>query len=411
MAEREAGWFNDPYGRFQQRYFNGTAWTEHVATGGEQQVDALGASSVIPIATPPTAFAAASGKAAGGKAAGVVKFLDSVGPDSRERPRPSLRAAVAGLGGAVLAGGVLAIVLGDDPSRGKVIATSSVLIAAAWALRMFVKLAEVQAAAVGMVVVGIPTFTTAVTVSDGTGGFWTGLLAAALFIAAWVLPSFKGRNLLLGLGALALVGAFGSLTSTDGGDAERCNQYLDDGDFEAYDAECQFVYSDAPVSILPTPFTDNVGDEGTVYLVGGALYFGLTWWLDRRGHRGTGTAFGAAGLVSTLVGTSMLAWEFDGTSAPIFVLAVGLVVCLVGSHGARRATTWWGAVLTAIATVWFVAVQWEPDSATATGGVLIVSGLALVGIPLVAAPIRAAVKAGRSGQAPPGPPPPFNADA
>ena len=379
MAEKTPGWFNDPYGRFQQRYFDGKKWTEHVATGGEQQVDPLGASLVIPIATPATAFATP-----GGRGAGVDKFLDAAGPDSRERPLPSIRAAVAGLGGLVLAIGVFGVTLGDNPSRGKIIAVSLVVIAAAWANRMFVKLAEVQAAAVGMVVVAIPVFAVAATVNDGRGGFWTGLLLAALFIAAWVLPGFKSRNLLLALGALALVGAFGSLTSTNGGSSN---------------------------SIIPTPFTDNAGDQGAVYLFGGAVYFGLTWWLDRRGHRGTATALAAAGLVSTLIGTSMLAAKFGENSAPLFVLAVGIIVSLVGSHGARRATTWWGAVLATIAVVWFVSVQWKPDSTTADGGVAILSGVVLVAIPFVAAPIRKAMQARRPGSTPPGPPPPFTPSA
>ena len=162
---------------------------------------------------------------------------------------------------------------------------------------------------------------------------------------------------------------------------------------------------------LPTQFTDNAGDQGAVYLLGGAVYFGLTWWLDRRGHRGTATAFTAAGLVSTLVGTTLLAAKFGENSAPLFVLAVGIIVSLVGSHGARRATTWWGAVLSAIGVLWFVAVQWKPDSTTADGGVAIVSGIVLVAIPFVAAPIRAAMQARRSGSAPPGPPPPFTPSA
>ena len=400
MADKTPGWFNDPYGRFQQRYFDGKKWTEHVATGGEQQVDPLGASTVIPIATPPTAFATS------GRGAGVIKLLDAMGPDSRERPLPSIRSAVAGLGGVVLALGALGVALGDDPSRPQIIAVSLFMIAAAWVLRTFVKVAELQAAAVSIVVVAIPVFAVAVTVNEGTGGFWTGLLLAVLFIAAWALPGFKSRGLLLGLGALALVVGFGSLTSTDASDIEKCNQYLDDGDFESFDAECRDIFSPQP-SILPTPFTDNAGDEGTVYLIGAAAYFGLTWWLDRRGHRGTGTAFAAAGLVSTLIGTGMLAAEFGENWAPIFVLAVGIVVSLVGSHGARRATTWWGALLSTIAVVWFVTVQWEPDSNTANGGVALLSGLVLVAIPFVTAPLRAAMAARRPGSAPPGPPPPF----
>lgn len=34
-----ADWHKDPSGRFELRYWNGTAWTEHVATGGKQSVD------------------------------------------------------------------------------------------------------------------------------------------------------------------------------------------------------------------------------------------------------------------------------------------------------------------------------------------------------------------------------------
>ena len=35
-----ADWYKDPSGRFELRYWNGTAWTEHVATGGTQSTDA-----------------------------------------------------------------------------------------------------------------------------------------------------------------------------------------------------------------------------------------------------------------------------------------------------------------------------------------------------------------------------------
>ena len=34
-----ANWYKDPSGRFELRYWNGTVWTEHVATGGKQSVD------------------------------------------------------------------------------------------------------------------------------------------------------------------------------------------------------------------------------------------------------------------------------------------------------------------------------------------------------------------------------------
>ena len=36
-----AGWYPDPSGRFEQRYWDGTAWTEHVHSAGEQSVSPL----------------------------------------------------------------------------------------------------------------------------------------------------------------------------------------------------------------------------------------------------------------------------------------------------------------------------------------------------------------------------------
>jgi Protein of unknown function (DUF2510) len=34
-----AGWYPDPSGRFEMRYWDGTAWTEHVSRGGQQFTD------------------------------------------------------------------------------------------------------------------------------------------------------------------------------------------------------------------------------------------------------------------------------------------------------------------------------------------------------------------------------------
>ncbi len=402
MSTQAAGWYNDPYGRFQQRYWDGAAWTHDVATNGVQQVDPMGASTVIPIAIPPTAYTTPSGSPTQGFAAGAdpndpnaqaappepaepgnraTTFLDGLGPDARLRPRPGLRAAMAGLGGAVVAVGILIAAAGDDPSRGVIIAVSALIIVTAWVLRTFIEIDEAKAAAVGMVVVGIPTFASATTVSDNQGGFLTGLLGAVLFIGAWALPGFKSRNLLLGLGALTLVVAFGSLTSTDMTSTDNSS-----------------------MGFLPAGLTDNLGTQGVVYLGGAAVFLGLTWWLDRRSYHGAATGLCAAGLVSAVVGTGLLANEFGSDTGPILVLIVGLLICAIGTHGSRRATTWWGAALAAIGMVALVAVQWEPRSSSAIGGVAIFSGLLLVVIPLVASPVFAAIATNRSGGA--GQPPP-----
>jgi hypothetical protein len=34
-----AGWYSDPSGRFELRYWDGGQWTEHVARGGAQYTD------------------------------------------------------------------------------------------------------------------------------------------------------------------------------------------------------------------------------------------------------------------------------------------------------------------------------------------------------------------------------------
>ena len=42
MSTHPADWYPDPSGRFQHRYWDGTSWTEHVATNGEQTTDPVG---------------------------------------------------------------------------------------------------------------------------------------------------------------------------------------------------------------------------------------------------------------------------------------------------------------------------------------------------------------------------------
>jgi len=38
-ASTPAGWYADPSHRYELRYWDGTAWTEHVARGGQQYTD------------------------------------------------------------------------------------------------------------------------------------------------------------------------------------------------------------------------------------------------------------------------------------------------------------------------------------------------------------------------------------
>lgn len=402
MSESPAGWFNDPYGRYEQRYWDGTQWTGEVATGGVRAIDPMGASPVIPVATPASAFAppdapsAAAATNASPESA-VDRFIGSLGEPARERPPARLRATLGGLGGASLAVGVLAALTGDDPSRGLVAAVAAAIAVAAIVVRLFVHVDELRAAAVGMFVVAAPVLGVAATVDDGSSTFLTGLVVAVLLVAAWAAPGFRGTNLFLAIGLLALLAAFGSLSSPDTSDLDRCNQFLEDGDFDSFDEQCQGVFDEeggGGFTLLPTEVTGTVGDQGAIYLVGAALLLGATWALDRRRLHGTATAFAVAGLIGALVGTGLILVQLEGSAASLFVAAVGLVVCAVGSHGARRATTWWGAALVASGVISFLAIQIGSDSASGAGAVGIVAGVALVAMALLARLMRERVSAG-----------------
>lgn len=426
MAEHAAGWLNDPYGRYQQRYWDGAAWTAHVATNGVQQVDPMGNSPVIPFVTPPTAYEAPpTGAAPQGFAAAadiddptsqapdplparagntVTRFLDSMGDDVRLRPLPSLRTALAGIGGLMVGIGVIAAIAGDDSGRGKAIAASLLVVLAALALRLTIKRPEVQAAAVGMVVIGIPAFAAAATVGDGSSSVLTYVVATALYFAAWALKGFRGRTLLLGLGMLTLVGAVSTLVSDIGND--KCDTYYQDNDYDRLFEECpDYSFDDAPSNnFLPTTFTDNLGDQGVVYLISAALLLGATWWLDRRGYHGAATATVVTGLISSLLGTALLAETFGDTGGPVMIVVVGILVCLVGSHGGRRATTWWGALLAAGGAAGLVVVQWKPGSNTSIGMAVIVTGLLLVAVTFAVDPIRRSMAQQNTGGPPADPP-------
>lgn len=78
-----ADWHPDPFGRAQFRYHDGTAWTHHVATNGQQSLE----TGDVPLAPPPPGLPA------------PIAY-----PFPTPPPRPS--------GGRLIAAGVLAIVSG-----------------------------------------------------------------------------------------------------------------------------------------------------------------------------------------------------------------------------------------------------------------------------------------------------------
>ena len=99
MATPPAGWHPDPYGRYEARYWDGTRWTEQVASQGRPTVDPLGATTSVPFATPSTAWGAPGGSPAMSPP-GYVPYGQV--PATGKPPRS----------GFLVAAGVLALVIG-----------------------------------------------------------------------------------------------------------------------------------------------------------------------------------------------------------------------------------------------------------------------------------------------------------
>lgn len=405
----QPGWFPDPYGRYQQRYHDGTKWTDQVANGTDQLVDPMGTTLAIPFALPttpppmspsgatppspgsaqqltsPNATTTASAGTAG--SGGMRGFLDGLGTDARQRPLPDVTIALAGIGGAVAATGLL--LLSSDISslnsikdvRAKLAALSVVVLAAVYAIRLLVKgQQELRSAAVGAGAVGIFGLAAAIAFTSGSQTLVL-LLLAALYLAAWILPGLHGRPLMLGLAALALVSTVSSLAGDN-----QVNLGLNVGT------------------------GSRTTGQSIAFLLAGAGLLAFVLLLDRAGYHGVATSLLVAGLIATVVGAVQVVGNLDSAGGTFLLALVGIVVCIVGTRGARRASVWLGAAIASVGVVAFVVAIVKPASVSGTSGALIGAAVVLIGGPLVFEMIRsnrvAHPAAGPASIAPPTNPPP-----
>ncbi len=381
MSTTPAGWFPDPYGRYQQRYWDGSAWTAHVTTNGQQTVDPLGATTTVPFATPATAQSgttnltapatqqlafqpATAGSTAGTTGAGetVFGFLDKLGPEARNRPDPEAAVTLAGLGGLVVAFGILVLVADGvdsvDGARGKLGILSALIVGGGLAIRLLVKTqTALRSAAVGMGAVGIFGLGAAIMATNADSAS-APLLIGLMYIAAWILPGYRGRTVMLGLGALLLVSALGQATSSD-----SSNNAFSDAD-------------------------QVVGSGGIVLLLAGIVLLGAVFVLDRRGYHGVGTSLVVAALIATAAGVGQTVIKLNDTGGSFLIIATGVIICLVGGYGERRASTWIGALVTTIGVISFLGTAMEPDSVTSISTLLILAGLLLIFVPVIVNAIR-----------------------
>ncbi|MEP7203567.1 MAG: DUF2510 domain-containing protein [Ilumatobacteraceae bacterium] len=357
-----AKWLPDPFGRFEQRYFDGSNWTAHVSSGGVQSVDPLGTTMSVPFATP-TAGAPAAPSATSSRA-----FLDGLGLDARERLPVQMSIALAGVGGAVAAVGIAGAIVGDGgvDNRARTIPAAVVLVVLAYAVRLGVKAQpELRSAAVGAAFVGIPAVAAAIT-SGGDGG-GTMLLAAVLLIAAWALPGMRGRPLMLGAGAIAIVLAL----TTVGGNSSSSTDLFDLGP------------------------ADFIGGQTWIFVIVGIAFLAMVWWLDDNDFRGVGTSLVVAALLATALAVLKVVQNLGSTGGALLLAVAGLAVAVVGDHGQRRASTWFGVAVAAIGTVAVLFSAIDATTTTEVATTLFLSGAVLV----IAAVIVKKVVASRAVQA------------
>ena len=362
-----ARWWPDPYGRFQQRYFDGSNWTAHVIdNNGTQTVDPLGTTVSVPFATPtgsrpPAEPLAGSAGTTPAAVTSLKRYLDELGPDARDRPAVRLTIALAGVGGLAAAAGIASAIIGDNADgRPRQIVAAVVVVVIAYALRLGVKSQpELRSAAVGAAVVGIPGLATAITNGDHVGG--TLVLAAVLLIAAWALPGMRGRPLLLGAGAVALVFAL----TTFSNDTTSDTQLFDLG------------------------VADFIGGKSWLFVIAAVVLLGMVWWLDAHGYYGVGTSLVVAALLATALAVLKVVEGLGSTGAAMLIGLTGLAVAIVGDHGQRRASTWFGVVVAAIGTIAVFTSSLEPSTTGDVATTLILSGVALVVVPLIVHRIRA----------------------
>lgn len=326
----------------------------------------------------------------------------AAGPDAHERPVPRLGIALAGAGGAVVAAGLTAIMVGDDGGRAMGIVAGLLILGISLAVRLVARRPpEAMSAALGAGVVGI-LVTVSAAMAEVDSVMWPALVLAVAFGLAWVLPGFQGRPLMLGLAAaMAVVGlvAVASELSSSGLTYEDCDRIYQEEGFEAMPEECFTgdLGSGNPVESL---VKGDITPESIVAVLCGAGLMVAVLVLDRRGLHGTATPLVPVGIVATWAGLGAFVASLGDTGAAVLVLAGGLLIGFVGHAGQRRATTWWGAVITVAATIAFLVSVMEPSGTSDAGGALLIAGLLLIVASIVVVAMR-----GRTPAAPAGDPP------
>jgi len=393
-AQFPPGWYDDPVGRGEQRYYDGAAWTDQIRVGGIDRRDPLDGSGPtesfdddtdatvimsVPTAAANASWAGAPQPAGGASAPSAVaaatsanqasSFLESLGTHARDRENPEFPLALGGVGGLLVGIGLVALI-GQSASRGAILGGGAVALALALiaALKLlgdqpWLRTAATACGSVGLFAIAGALVLGGGDISDNAPGLFL-TLAGALHLAAWIAPGFRGRPLMLGGGIFAT--SFGLALLVAGGECEP--------NFNSFDGGCNFAEEAA------SQFGLSTGAGIVMIFIGAALLFGVRK-LDTDGYRGIASTVAAAAIVTLLFGAAALSIDLGSTGNSLFVIVVGLGLGIVGHMGMRRALTWTGAALVAAGVVSLAANLITTDDATTGAMVLILLGALLIGVP------------------------------
>lgn len=333
MTETPDGWYPDPLGRAEERYWDGTEWTSQVRTGGTESLDVpFDDRAAAPGAAGGAAVAGASGPTAG---TGNVVLAEPMREGlarrlQRDRPAPTLAEAVAAVGGVFGVAGIF-MLIADEGGRGRLLGGSVLVIALSYALVLLGPRIARPAGLVGVLVGTIVLASNLFTDLDGRSAeLLPALIAGAIWLAMFFGPGLRGAPALM---AAVLFAGWVVLIALTGGD--QGGRYYDDGVLVGSGASLGSVQRSAV----------EAGPLTLVYALA-AIVVGAM--LDSKAWRVLATPFIAVAAVLAVVGLSLTVTDgVDAAGSGVLTAAVGAIIAVVGGAGQRRGSIWIGAALAA----------------------------------------------------------------
>jgi hypothetical protein len=317
---RESGWFADPDGRHELRYFDGSGWTAHVADGGIAGVDGPQPFVGRPVQSAP--------------AGALVAELLIAG---RERPKLSPSGALcAGAGALVALAAFVAAFDGSGDFKQAVAATLEVLVIAVAYVVVFRYPKPFASSAIAAASLAVPFLFGSLLEDRLDDGKLTAfaLLTTGAWAAMFFLPGMRGRPWLQGLILYGLVVTLMVVTTG------TSSPFVD-----AEEVGIDLVTEPSALALF----------LGAGYLVIGAV-------LDRQARRGIATPFVAVGILAAVTGALGVALDLSDLGGVFLFGGVGVTVFVVGAIGDRRGSTWLGVAGITLAGMALVAQIVDDDN-------------------------------------------------